>query len=385
LKTNINTDLHDKITTITQIQMDMPLVHPFRTSFGEQTSIQSIVIKVEDENENVGWGETCVSKDPGYCYETTVTAKHIQDDFLIPRLKRLVTDNETLSILDLLNNWEPIRGHEFAKGGIEAALWCLKAEQEKTSLRKIYGGVKTTIPTGVSIGIQPSIEALLQRINQFINKGYQRIKIKIEPGWDVQVIKSIRNEFGDVPLMVDANSAYSLSDKHIQLLKELDKFDLMMIEQPLSYHDMLEHKKLQELITTPVCLDESIHNPRDAELALEFACCKIINVKPGRVGGFYNAIQIAENAGQGKVWCGGMLENGIGRIHNLCLQSREEYTIPGDTSGSDRYYAKDIIDPPVIVDEKGFIQVPTQTGLGVEVLENQINTYSVSSTTHNLS
>jgi O-succinylbenzoate synthase len=158
--------------------MDMPLVHPFRTSFGEQTSIQSIVIKVEDENGKVGWGETCVSKDPGYCYETTVTAKHIQDDFLIPRLKQLVADKERQSIHDLLSHWELIRGHEFAKGGIEAALWCLKAEQEKTPLSKIYGGVKSKIPTGVSIGIQPSIEALLERINQFVNKGYQRVKIK---------------------------------------------------------------------------------------------------------------------------------------------------------------------------------------------------------------
>ncbi|MHA2249176.1 MAG: o-succinylbenzoate synthase [Candidatus Kariarchaeaceae archaeon] len=371
--------IQNNIKSIQQIQVEMPLVHPFQTSFGVQNSSQSIIIKIEDEDGNIGWGETCVSTEPSYCYETTNTAFHIQKDFLLPKFREYSQSHEIISIPSLLNSWEPIRGHEFAKGGIEAGLWSLKAEQDNVSLGDIYGSEKSNIPTGVSIGIQPSLEALLLRIGKFINLGYKRIKIKIEPGWDTEVIGAIRKEYGDIQLMVDANSAYSLSEKDIKTMQKLDGFNLMMIEQPLSYHDMLDHKKLQEKMTTPICLDESIHSPHDARLAFEFECCRIINIKPGRVGGYYNAITIAKESGKDKIWCGGMLENGIGRVHNLFLQARDEFTIPGDTSGSDRYYEYDIIDPAVCVDDNGFITLPKGKGLGVKVLEDKLDDYKTRS------
>lgn len=372
-------EISNSIKSIEQIQVDIPLIHPFRTSFGVQKSSQSIIIKIEDFDGYIGWGETCVSTDPSYCYETTVTAFHIQKDFLIPNLQNFMKKHTTLSIPEILTSWESIRGHEFAKGGIEAAFWALKAEQDRTSLANVYGAVKQKIPTGVSIGMQSSLEVLMKRIGKFLDQGYHRIKIKIEPGWDVNIIAAIRKEYGDIQLMVDANSSYTLSDPHIKTMQKLDKYDLMMIEQPLFYHDILEHKKLQAKLSTPICLDESIHNPQDAKLALENDCCRIINIKPGRVGGFYNAITIAKQAGMNKVWCGGMLENGIGRIHNLCFQARSEFSIPGDTSGSNRYFAQDIIDPAVIVDENGYIEVPSGRGLGVNILEDQISKHTIKS------
>ncbi len=368
----MNTDIKYKLEKIELFDFEMDLVHPFRTSFGEEKANQSIIVKITDVNGNIGWGETVVSKNPGYSYETIKTAWHIQIDYLIPALKEL--NKGSFSIKDVLSNWNSVRGHQIAKGGIEAALWSLKAEQEGISLGTLYGASKKRIPTGVSIGIQKNIDKLLKRIDNFLSQGYKRIKIKIEPGWDVQVVKAIRDKFGDIPLMVDANSAYSMDD--IEIMKQLDEFNLMMIEQPFGYTDLLEHMKLQKQIKTPICLDESIHSPKDAELALEFDCGRIINIKPGRVGGYYNAIKIAELAGKNKVWCGGMLETGIGRIHNIFFQARTEFEIPGDTSGSNRYYAKDIIDPPVTVNEDGYIDLPTGVGLGVEVDENSIVKHS---------
>ena len=371
--------LRNTISSIELIEVEMPLVHPFRTSFGVEESTYSILVKITDTEGKVGWGETTISKTPGYSYETNETAWHIQRDFLLPKLQELVKNISTPSIQDILTDWESVRGHEMAKGGIEAAVWSLIAEQENVSLGKLYGGSKSQIPTGVSIGIQTDLEKLITRIGSFIDKGYQRIKIKIEPGWDVEPVKRIRQEFGDIKLMVDANSAFSLSDHHIKVLKELDKYEMMMIEQPLAHQDMLDHKKLQAMLDTAICLDESIHSPHDARVALEYETCKIINIKPGRVGGFANAIEIAEIGGKDVVWCGGMLETGIGRLHNLHFQSRSEFNIPGDTSGSDRYYAQDIIEPKVEVDENGFIQVPTGTGLGAMVREDIIMQYTTRS------
>ena len=357
----------------------MPLVHPFRTSFGKEEHKQAILVKITDEDGNTGWGETSVSKFPGYCYETIQTAWHIQTDFLLPIFEEAIAKNDIFSLDDIHQQWDKVRGHEFAKAGIESALLCLKAEQDNMSLKRLYGATKSKIPTGVSIGIQNNIKELIDRIQSFIEKGYQRIKMKIEPGWDSDVIKAVRKEFGDIKLMVDANSAFSLSKAHVDVMKQLDKYQLMMIEQPLDYHDMLQHKELQAQISTPICLDESIHNLIDAQLALEYECCKIINIKPGRVGGYETAIEIAKTGGEGKVWCGGMLETGIGRMHNIYLQARPEFTIPGDTSGSDRYFEKDIISPQVKVNSDGFIEVPDGKGLGVEVDEVLIEKYLLNS------
>lgn len=361
------------------IEIEMPLVHPFRTSFETETSNQAIIVKLTDTEGNIGWGETAISENPGYCYETTRTAWHIQNDFIFPIMREFQKKNESFEILECMKVWNAVRGHEFAKGGIEAAMWSLKAEQDNQSLSEMYEGTKSEIPTGVSIGIQNTIPDLIKRIGKFLNLGYHRIKIKIEPGWDIEVVKAIRKEYGDIQLMVDANSAYTLSDKDLNVMKSLDKFEMMMIEQPLAYNDILMHKKLQSIINTPICLDESIHDPKNAELALEYDCCRIINIKPGRVGGYYNALKIAKNAGPGKVWCGGQLETGIGRIHNLCLQSNENFTIPGDTSASDRYYAEDIIEPEVTVNSKGYISVPKGKGLGIEVREDRLSEYRIQS------
>ncbi|MCE7734503.1 MAG: o-succinylbenzoate synthase [Candidatus Heimdallarchaeota archaeon] len=354
------------------IEIELPLVHPFRTSFGSETHKQAIIVKLTDTEGNVGWGETAVSTNPGYCYETVKTAWHIQNDFLYPIIKKFQEDSDEFNIEKLIKTWGTVRGHDFAKGGIEAALWALKAEQENKSLGEMYGASKTEIPTGVSIGIQTDKQKLLDRIGSFLEKGYHRIKIKIEPGWDNEIIKAIRKEFGDIQLMVDANSSYTLSDKDLTVMKSLDQYGLTMIEQPLAYNDILQHQKLQAQMETPICLDESIHNPEDAKLALEVDACRIINIKPGRVGGYWNAVKIANDAGPGKVWCGGMLETGIGRIHNLFLQANSNFTIPGDTSGSDRYFENDIIEPAVEVNSKGYITVPKGPGLGVLVKENMI-------------
>ncbi|MHA2501534.1 MAG: o-succinylbenzoate synthase [Candidatus Kariarchaeaceae archaeon] len=368
------------LRTITIREVQLPLVHPFRTSFGNATTKHAILVEIEDEDGNVGWGETTVEATPGYCYETVDTAWPMQTKFLIPKLKELNSDQFDIDALH--KKWAPVRGHEFAKGGIEAALLALLAESQNKSLGDIYGSTKDKIPTGVSIGIQTDISKLLDRISTFIDQGYRRIKIKIEPGWDVEPVRAIREKFGDILLMVDANSAYTLDD--IAILKQLDEFGLMMIEQPLAYNDILQHKFLQDELQTPVCLDESIHNPKDAKLAIDHGSCKIINIKPGRVGGYYNAIKIAEEVGVGAVWCGGMLETGIGRLHNIFLQARDEFSIPGDTSGSDRYFANDVINPAVRVDDQGYIAVPKGRGLGYEVNTDQVDAYTIQAMSYRL-
>ncbi|RMG43244.1 MAG: o-succinylbenzoate synthase [Methanobacteriota archaeon] len=356
---------------ISQSLVSLPLVHPFQTSFGTQDKKFAIIIKLEDEEGNVGWGETVADPFPGYAYETMDTTWIIQERYLIPSLKQQFQDKFP-TIEDIHESFMKVRGHNFAKAGLESAYWSLVAERENKSLKEIYGATKKKIPTGVSIGIQPRMDDLLKRIAQFLEKGYQRIKIKIKPGWDLEVVEKIRKQFGDIRLMVDANSAYSLSDRHVEIFKKMDRFELMMIEQPLAYDDMLDHKILQSKIDTPICLDESIHSVRHAEQAIEFECARIINIKPARVGGYYNAKTIAEKLGKDKVWLGGMLEMGIGRMHNIFVQAKEEFTIPGDTSGSDRYFKEDIVDPPVAVDESGYIEVPEGINLGVKVKEDFI-------------
>ncbi len=366
-----NDSLSIPIKQIERFHVALPLVSPFSTSFGTERIKHAILVKVTDVEGNTGWGETSVMENPGYCPETTETAWYVQKKFLIPLLEKKQKEKPLISIGEIIETWESVRGHEFAKAGIESALWALKAEQEKCSLGKIYGATKDKIPTGVSVGILPSIQQLLDRIDNFLQQGYKRIKIKIKPGWDREPVNAIRDAFGDIPLMVDANSAYSLASSDIEALKKLDDFELMMIEQPLRHDDVLAHCKLQKMLNTPICLDESIHSVEQADLALEMGCCQIINIKPGRVGGYRNAILIAEH-NPGKVWCGGMLEFGIGRVHNVFLQAREEFRIPGDTSGSNRYFKHDIIDPPITVTREGYIKVPKTPGLGVSVLEDMI-------------
>ncbi len=366
---------NDKIKSIELFDIRIPLVHPFTTSFGTETVKTGVLVRIEDSQGYVGWGESSVMADPGYSPETTETVWYILTEFLIPLFKTQIKMGKT-NIPEMLGEWEKIRGHEFAKAGLESSLWALLSEQLGVSLGEIYGATKERIPTGVSIGIQKSLDELISRIEMFLSQGYKRIKIKIRPGWDVVPVQKIREEFGDILLMVDANSAYSLSEQHLEALKKLDDYNLMMIEQPLRHDDILAHCKLQKILNTPICLDESIHSVEQADLSLEMGCCKIINIKPGRVGGYYNSFLIASH-NSGKVWLGGMLESGIGRMHNIFIQAREEFKIPGDTSGSDRYFKKDIIEPPVTVDETGYIEVPRSPGLGIEVLEDVIKQHSL--------
>jgi o-succinylbenzoate synthase len=309
-----------------------------------------------------GWGEVVAGEDPFYSYETVETAWHILQDFIWPMLK----GREFQSAAEITEILAPVRGHNMAKAGIESAIWDAEAKIRGVSLSKLLGGTLTEIASGVSIGIQPSIDALIAKVEKELAAGYQRIKIKIKPGWEIEPVKALRERWPRIHLMVDANSAFTLADA--PLLKRLDEFYLMMIEQPLSWDDIYQHAELQKQLQTPICLDESIHSLSNAEMALELGACKIINIKMGRVGGLEVARRI-EKLCRGKsvpVWCGGMLESGIGRAQNIALSSLPGFVLPGDVSASKRYWTEDIITPEVEVSAKGTIRVPAGPGIGYE-------------------
>lgn len=340
-------------------EIRLPLVHFFETSFN-RTTVRRIVLVRVDSDGLTGWGEVAAGEEPFYSHEDTETAWHILKDFLIPRsLKR-----EWATASELAPQFRPIRGHNMAKAALENALWDVEAQQKGTPLARLIGGTLDDIPCGVSIGIQDSAEELLEKIQRELDAGYQRFKIKIKPGWDVEILDRVRNRFPRIPLMADANSAYTLSD--ISRLKELDRFYLMMIEQPLGWEDLIDHSRLQRELATPICLDESIHSAEDARKAIEIGACKIINIKLGRVGGFASARAVHEvcRAKNVPVWCGGMLESGIGRAHNIAMSSLPGFTLPGDVSASRRYWKQDIIDPEVTVSAQGTIRIPQSSGLG---------------------
>lgn len=369
------------ITSIKLRQLAMPLVHPFTTSFGTQTVKEGILVEMHDNEGHVGYSEIPLTSQPDYCYEDISTAWHVLGDFLIPAVLKNPEVGSTFSYTLLMEAMQPVRGHEFAKAGLEMAYWVLGAEREQVPLSRLLGADKTEVPVGVSIGVQEDLDTLLKRIGHFLDLGYKRIKIKIKPGWDVDVVKVVRAEYADIPLMVDANSAYSL--RQIEYLKDLDPYQLMMIEQPLHYNDIIDHIKLQSELHTPICLDESIHSVDDARKALESAACSVINVKVARVGGLMNARLIAELCAtkpEWHCWCGGMLESGVGRMINIALQAIEGFDLPSDTSGSDRYFKEDLINPPVVVKD-GMVSVPKGKGLGAEVLEDVVDKYTVRSQT----
>lgn len=351
------------------------MLSPFRTSFGTQTTKECILVKITTTEGLSGWSEIPVTFEPGYCYETIATAWHIAEDFLMPALLKNQPDGGYETYDQYMANFKQVRGHNLAKAGLEIAYWVTRAEQETKTLGEILGSSSRKVPSGVSIGIQNSMNDLVKRINHFLDLKYQRIKIKIEPGYDIDVIKYLRKELDPkMPLMVDANSAYSLKD--ISHLKKLDEYNLMMIEQPLDYLDIIDHIQLQKEMNTPICLDESIHSSEDARKALNANACRIINIKVARVGGLMESKKISELVQKNnswQAWCGGMLETGIGRMVNVFLQTLPGFTLPGDTSGSDRYFAKDIIDPPVEV-IGGFIQPPKNgSGLAVTINEEYID------------
>jgi len=354
-------------------EIRLPLVHFFETSFGRTTERRIVLVRVRDSDGAEGWGECTAGEEPFYSDEWTDTAWATLRHFLAP----MVIGKEFESASHVAAPMKPVRGHRMAKATIENACWDLEAKRADVPLWKYLGGTRSEIACGVSIGIQDSLEILLEKIRKEVDAGYQRIKIKIKPGWDLKIIERVRAEFPNILLMGDANSAYTLAD--VPLFQELDLFNLMMLEQPLAHDDIFDHAKLQREIKTPVCLDESICSAEDALHAIELGSCRIINVKLGRVGGHSEAKRIEEVARENTlpIWCGGMLESGVGRAHNIAMSTLAGFTLPGDVSASARYWSEDIIEPPVIVSSQGTIKPPDAPGIGFELNLPRIDSLTV--------
>ncbi len=361
-----------KIESLTFHHISMPLVAAFETSFGRETVRECIIIEVHSEGL-IGWGECVASYNPGYNYETTGTAMHILKEFISP----LILGKDIKDALDFQKHVEGIRGHHLAKAGVEMALWDLIGKREGKSLKQLFGGVRDKVEVGVSVGIQESPQKMVETVTDFVNSGYARVKIKIKPGKAVAESQAVRNAFPNIRLQVDANSAFTMDD--IDHLKPLDDLNLLLIEQPLFEDDIWDHHKFQAKFKTPVCLDESIVSPRHARYAIEMNACKIINIKAGRLGGLSQGIQVHDLAQQNNmpVWCGGMLETGIGRASNLALSSMPNFILPGDVSASDRYYTRDITHERFVLNADSTIDVPNKPGLGVTVDEEALSSYTL--------
>lgn len=351
----------------------MRLKNPFTTSFGTMQDKEFYITEVIDTDGNSGFGESVAFTSPWYSEETVKTNLHVMEDFLI----KILQENEVHHPDDVSKLFEPIKRHNMAKSALEGAIWDLYAKRKNMSLAAVLGGEKQEIDVGISIGIQPTVKDLLNTVEHYVNEGYKRIKIKIKPGKDVDVLRAVRAQFPYTPIMADANSAYTLAD--IEHLKQLDDLNLTMIEQPLAHDDIVDHAKLQAVMKTPICLDESIHSLEDTRKAIELGSCKIINIKIGRVGGLTEAKRIHDYClEQGiDVWCGGMLEAGVGRSHNIALTTLPGFTLPGDTAGSSRYWEKDIITPEITVDN-GIIKVPNKPGIGYDIDEDALKAFTVS-------
>jgi o-succinylbenzoate synthase len=348
-----------RLRKITLREIHLRLLSPFQTSFG--TSDLRRILLVEADIDGISaWGECTAGENPFYSYETVETAWLILRDYLWPLLK----GREIAAASEVSDFLAPVRGHNMAKAAIETAFWDAEAKQKGLPLAKLLGGTRDEIPCGVSIGIQPTTAGLVAKVDEALAAGYQRIKIKIKPGLDVEPVRALRERFPSIRLMVDANSAYRLEDA--PLLKALDAYYLIMIEQPLGWDDIYSHAKLQRQLETPICLDECIHDVEHARAAIETGACRIINIKLGRVGGHTPARQIHDlcQPNAVPVWCGGMLESGIGRAHNIAMSSLANFSLPGDVSASRRYWAEDIIEPEVEVTRQGTIRIPTAPGIG---------------------
>ncbi|HUP49855.1 MAG TPA: o-succinylbenzoate synthase [Thermoanaerobaculia bacterium] len=362
-----------RIAAVELTQIRLPLVAPFETSLGRTSERNIILVRVDDGEGAEGWGECVADERPHYSEEWTGSAWPAMETILGPML----AGQEIERAGDVAALFEPIRGNRMAKAAIEAACWDLEARRRGLPLWQLLGGERREIACGVSIGLQPSIETLLAKIERELAAGYQRIKVKIKPGRDIELLAAVRERFPDVPLMADANSAYRLHDA--PLLRNLDSFDLMMIEQPLAHDDIADHARLQQEIMTPICLDESIRTAADARHAVELGACRIINIKMGRVGGHSEARRIERLCRESgvPVWCGGMLEAGIGRAHNIALSTLAGFMLPGDVSASARYWEEDIIDPAVTVTARGTIVPPPGPGIGYEVRRDRIDKLAV--------
>ena len=353
-------------------EVRIPLVAPFETSM-ERTTVRRIVLVEANVDGQIGWGECVAGETPSYSPETTETGWHILRDFLWPLLK----GKEFPSAADVWDQLDWVRGHNMAKAALESAIWDAEAKLKGIPLAKLLGGTRTEIASGVSVGIKQSLEELVQAVQVELEAGYQRIKIKIKPGIDVEPVRRLRKEFPGIKLMVDANSAYRAED--VPVLKKLDEFYLMMLEQPLGWDDLYGHVELQKQLETPICLDECIHTEEQAKAAMELGACRIINIKMGRVGGYTVARRIHDlcQANGVPVWCGGMLESGIGRAHNIALSTLPNFTLPGDVTASKRYWAEDIIEPEVTVSRQGTITIPTGPGIGYEPRMDRIEALTI--------
>lgn len=340
----------------------LSLVAPFVTSNGAYEDRETILIELRDEQGHIGWGECVAFSTPWYTEETVIGAWHMLEQFLIPALLGQHIKHPTETPLF----FQHVKRNQMAKAGLEMAVWDIYAKRQGMPLYQCIGGTRQQIKVGVAIGLQPSLDHYYRQIEQYISDGYERFKIKIKRGHDIELIAAIRAKFPHLPLMVDANSDYSLQD--IEHLQKLDRYGLMMIEQPLAADDIVDHAKLQQVMSTPICLDESIITYEDARKAIELGSCKTFNIKLGRVGGLTEALRIHQLCMEHHipVWCGGMLESGIGRAHNMALASMQQFTIPGDISASSRYWHKDLIVPEVKVTE-GVVVLPKQAGIGFNV------------------
>jgi O-succinylbenzoate synthase len=356
-----------KIEAITLREIRMPLVHFFETSFGRTTERRILLLTLHTDGAE-GWGECVAGEDPFYSEESIDTASYAIERYLGPAVlgKTVEKASEVPALL------ARVRGHCMAKGALENALWDAEAQARRVPLWRLLGGARQEIACGVSIGIQNSVEQLMEKIETELAAGYRRIKVKCKPGWDVEIFERIRKRWPEIVLSCDANSAYTLDQT--EHLKQFDRFNLLMIEQPLWHDDFYFHAQLQKQLKTKICLDEAIHNRRDAQAAIELRACRIMNIKVGRVGGFSEAVAVHNTAQNGAipVWCGGMLESGIGRSHNIALSTLANFTLPGDVSASKRYWKEDVIDPPVEVSAQGFITAPDIPGRGFQIKNDLI-------------
>jgi o-succinylbenzoate synthase len=351
-----------RVEAITLREIHMPLLHPFVTSFGKETNRQIILVEVHCEGL-IGWGECVASEHPYYSEECVATAWAVMEQELIPA----ILGKNLGSATDCVGSFEQVRGNRMAKAALENALWEAESHARKLPLWKLLGGDRSEIDCGVSIGIQDSLDKLEEKVAAEIEAGYQRIKLKCKPGLDLALFERIRRSWPNILLSCDANSAYR--PEHFDHLREFDRFNLLMIEQPLWHDDFYVHAQLQRRLKTRICLDEAIRNARDAQAAAELKACGIVNIKVGRVGGFTEAIAVHDVCKRHHipVWCGGMLESGVGRAHNIALSTLENFTLPGDVSASSRYWTHDIIHPQVTVSKQGKIKVSNEIGTGYKV------------------
>ena len=362
-----------KIESCDLFETRFPMKAAFKTSFGAETNRRILIVKLQGDGITA-WGECTAADAPLYSYETVDTCHYVLKTFLLPS----VLGKSFKDIPSFRQSFAEIKGHNMAKAALEHALWDGLAKERGLSLSAFMGGTRTKAAAGISIGIQESIPKTIEVVEGFLKQGFQRIKLKIMPGWDVELIREVRKQFPKILLTVDANSAYTLEQADI--FKELDKFGLLYIEQPLAHNDLIDHAALQSMIRTDICLDESIESVEDARKAFQIGAGRVVNIKSGRVGGGYESIQI-HNLAQEKnvpVWCGGMLETGIGRAYNLGLASLPNFSLPADISPSFRFYVEEIVDPPLIPDAKGEYAVPQGPGIGVEVQEKAIEKNLVS-------